>query len=39
MVLQGTPNGAPGPATIWHQDSPGIEDTAEESDYFGWSLP
>lgn len=39
MVLQGTPNGAPGPATIWHQDSPGIEDSAEESDYFGWSLP
>ena len=37
-VLQGTPNGAPGPATIWHQDSPGIEDTAEEWDNFG-ALP
>lgn len=37
-VLQGTPNGSPGPATVWNQDSPGIEDSAEEWDLF-WTLP
>jgi hypothetical protein len=36
-VLQGAPSGAPGPVTVWSQDSPGTEDSAEEWDYF-WPL-
>jgi hypothetical protein len=39
IVLRGTPAGAPGAAVVWHQDSPGIQDDAEEDDFFGWSLP
>ncbi len=32
---QGTPDGTPGPAMVWHQDSPGIKGTAEARDNFG----
>ena len=34
-VLQGIPSGAPGPATVWSQDSPGIRGAAEPGDSFG----
>jgi hypothetical protein len=37
-VLRGAANGAPGPATVWSQDSPGTEDSAEVGDQF-WQLP
>ncbi len=34
-VVQGAADGTPGPATVWHQDSPGIKGTAEARDFFG----
>ena len=34
-VLQGTPTGSPGPATVWSQDSRGIKGAAEAGDFFG----
>ena len=34
-VAQGTADGTPGPATVWHQNSPGIKGTAEARDFFG----
>jgi len=34
-VLRGTPTGAPGSATVWHQNSPGIRGSAEKGDGFG----
>jgi hypothetical protein len=37
-VLEGAPNGAPWPVTVWSQDCPGPEDSAEEWDHF-WRLP
>ena len=37
-VLQGTPAGALGQATVWNQNSPGIKGRAEPSDQFGASV-
>ena len=34
-VLRGTPSGAPGSTTVWHQNSPGIRGSAETGDGFG----
>jgi hypothetical protein len=38
IVLQGTPAGSAGPATVWHQDSPGIKGHDEFGDHFGRSV-
>ncbi len=37
-VLHGTSAGTPGPATVWHQDSPGIKGAAQANDYFGTTV-
>ncbi len=37
-VLQATPAGAPGPATVWHQDTPGIKGVVEYGDMFGFAV-
>ncbi len=37
-VLQGTPDGNPGPVTVWSQDSPGIKGAAEPHDGFGTTI-
>ena len=39
-LLHGTRRGLrSGGGQIWHQDSPGIEDDAEDGDTFGLALP
>ncbi len=38
-VQQGTTDGEPGPAAVWHQDSPGIKGVAEPDDKFAAALP
>jgi hypothetical protein len=38
IVLQGTQAGTAGPATVWHQDSPGIKGHDEFADHFGHSV-
>jgi len=37
-VRQGTATGVPGPETLWSQDSPGIKDSTEPGDKFGWPV-
>ena len=37
-VLRSDASGAPGPASVWSQDSPGVKGVAERKDGFGWTV-